>query len=592
MKFKMKLYKVLLLSLVLMIISCKTDSRKGNSVQKHYVLAKSIPVAMMISKIPQLESYSKLMTESLKKNPPVLLMEEKELTDTKQRKAQDIALSDREFIRDVYHRENGAPLRNEIMSVREAKQDEIPAGVQCATGDCFRVLMYNYYSNSSVIALVDVGKGTVANIKHLIDAEAEINKRLYNIAIDIALNSPEVSQTLDLDPNDISSARNSLEINMISTKCERSKHLCVGPVFFNKKNKRTVWSIVDLTDWKLTGLAWAESNEKDQKITEMELQNEFVMAHFCEKTCDTAFGDWKLNYRIVGSDGLEVFDVKYKDQKVIRSSKIVDWHVSYLNKPGVGYSDATGCPMFSAAAVVAFNGPYIEEIKNDRNSGSGFAFVQDFRSPIWPAMCNYRYQSRFEFYDDGSFRIMGVNHGKGCNDSAVYKPVFRMDIEVGDGPENFAMWNGNSWQKWDKEQWTDQNNAKYSKEGYWMKLTNDSGTGYYIEPDYGQYGKKGRGDAAFVYVSRFHDDLDEGVSDMVTIGDCCSYDYKQGPEKFLEPAESLDKGKIIIWYVPRMYNDKRAGNEYCWAKMEASDGKLEVRTWPGTIGPKFIPIRK
>jgi hypothetical protein len=588
MNFNMDLFKIILFSLLVLIISCKTDSRTENQVQKHYIIAKSVPVSEMMNKIPQLAEYSGLMMASLQKRPPVLLLADEELTDPRQRKAQDIAISDKEFTRDVFHRESGVALRNEIMSVREAKPDEIPPDVQCVAGDCYRVLMYNYYSNSTTIALVDIGKGKAASIKHLIDSEAEINKRLYNIAVDIALNSPEVIQILEIDPTDIVAAKNSLRITMNSTKCERSKHLCVGPVFYNKNNNRTVWSIVDLTDWKLTGLAWSEKSDIDQKITEMELQNEFVMAHFCEKTCDTAFGNWKLNYRIVGSDGLEVFDVKYMDKVVIRSSKIVDWHVSYLNKPGVGYSDATGCPMFSAAAVVAFNGPYLEKIEEPK----GFAFVQDFRSPIWPAMCNYRYQSRFEFYDDGSFRIMGVNHGKGCNDSAVYKPVFRMDIEVGDGPENFAMWNGNAWQKWDKEQWSDQKIAKLTREGYWMKLTNDQGEGYYIEPDYGQYGKKGRGDAAFVYVSKYHDDKDEGVTDMVTIGDCCSYNYKQGPEKFLEPAENLDKSKLILWYVPRMYNDKRAGLEYCWAKMDASEGKLEVRTWPGTVGPKFIPISK
>ena len=576
---------------LMILVSCKSDDRKENSVEKHYILAKSVPVMEMINKIPELADYSVLMEQSLQKRLPVLLIDSKELSDEKLKKAQEIAVSNKEFIRDVFHPDNGAPLRNEIMSVREATTADIPSGVDCNSGNCYRVFMYNYYYNSSVIALIDVGKSSVVNLKRMIDAEAEINKRLYDIAIEIALNSPEVTEALEIDPNDIAKAKSELKITLGSTKCERSKHLCVGPTFYNEKNKRAVWSIVDLTDWKLIGLAWAEKTAKDQKITEIELQNEFVMAHFCEVNNDTTVGDWNVNYRIVGSDGLEVFDVKYKDKVVIRSSKIVDWHVSYLNKPGVGYSDATGCPMFSAAAVVAFNGPYIESINIDNGTDKGFAFVQDFRSPIWPAMCNYRYQSRFEFYDDGSFRIMGVNHGKGCNDSAVYKPVFRIDIEPGDGTENFSIWDGNNWEKWDKEQWSDQKNAKYTKEGYWMKLTDNKGSGYYIEPDNGQYGKKGRGDAAFVYVSKFHADIDEGVSDMVTVGDCCRYDYKQGPEKFLEPSENLDNEKLILWYVPRMYNDNRPGKEYCWAKMVAENGKLEVKTWPGTIGPKFIPIK-
>ena len=66
------------------------------------------------------------------------------------------------------------------------------------------------------------------------------------------------------------------------------------------------------------------------------------------------------------------------------------------------------------------------------------------------------------------------------------------------------------WQNWTKEQWTDQNAGKFTKEGYWFKLTDSKGSGYYMEPDQGQYGQKGRGDAAFVYVSKFQDDPIDG----------------------------------------------------------------------------------
>ncbi|MGE5357284.1 MAG: hypothetical protein ACM3PT_13715 [Deltaproteobacteria bacterium] len=584
----MKFSKLLLFLFFIAAFSCSQDDKRNNQIEKHYVLAKDVSLEVMIKKVPKLAEYAALIEGILDKKPPVLMLEDSELPDENHRRAQSIAISDQEFLRDVYHKQTGEALRNEIMSVRQANADELQ-GVQCSAGNCFRVLMYNYYGNNSTIAFVDVAQNKVINIKRVIDAEAEINRRLHDLAIEIALNSEEVLNALKIDGKELSATRSDLEISMNKTKCERSKHLCVGPSFYNRKNNRMVWSIVDMTDWKLRGLAWAEKKINDHKITEMELQNEFVMAHFCEKNNDTILGDWKINFRIVGSDGLEVFDVLYKDRKVINSSKIVDWHVSYLNKQNVGYSDATGCPMFSAAAVVAFSGPYVEKIEDGKSKG--FAFVQDFRSPIWPAMCNYRYQSRFEFYDDGCFRIMGVNNGKGCNDSAVYKPVFRIDLEIGEGGDNVAQWNGNTWQNWTKEQWSDQNSGKFTNEGYWFKITDNKGNGYYLEPDRGQFGKMGRGDAAFVYVSKLKSDVDEGVTDMVTIGDCCSYTYKQGPEKFLEPAEDLSGQKIILWYAPRMYNDKRPGKEYCWANMVPDKGKLNVKTWPGSVGPKFIPVK-
>ncbi len=579
--------------------SCNPDKKntnKQNSIpEKHMVLAKPVPVTELINKIPELAYYHKKLTESLKNNPPVLLLDKSEIRDKKQEIAQDLAIKNKDFIRDVYHPDTNEPLRNEIMIVREALPGDIPKNINCNNKDCYYVSMYNYFFNSSTIALVDVKNNKVVKVKHIVDGQAELNKRLTDLAISIAINSPEVIEALGINPNEKEATMSNVKTAMNGTKCERSKHLCVAPTFLNHINKRALWAIVDLTDWKLVGVAWTELGDFEgdipkNKTTETELQNDYVMENFCEKNNDTTFGDWKVNYRITSSDGLEIFDVKYKDKTIIRSSKIVDWHVSYLYKEGVGYSDATGCPMFSSSAVVAFNGPYVEKIYNNQGQKTGYALVQDFRSPIWPAPCNYRYQSRFEFYDDGSFRITGVNHGRGCNTQGVYKPVFRMDILASEGAEEFSTWNGKKWQKWTKEKWMDQKNAKYTKEGYWMKLTSPNGSGYYIEPGIGQWAHN-RGDSAFVYVSAWHENKDEGDTDMVTIGTCCNYDYKQGPEKFLEPPETLQGNHLIIWYVPRMHNDNTPGKEYCWATQVVENGKMKIKTWPGIVGPKFIPIK-
>ena len=588
----MNYIKILILVFSVALTSCNGDKKNNSEIEKHVQLAKTVPVTELIEKIPELAHYQKKLLDAIQNDPPILLLDADELRDSNMIRAQNIAIHNKDFVRDVYLEDTKEPLRNEIMNIREALPSDIPQGLNCNA--CYRVSMYNYFYNSTVAALVDVNQNKVVHLNRIVDGQAELNKRLTDIAINIAINSPEVIEALGINPNEKDAVMANVKTAMNGTKCERSKHLCVAPTFLNHVNKKALWAIVDLTDWKLVGIAWTDLGDSGPmpKTTEMEIQNEFVMEHFCEKNNDTILGDWKVNYRITSSDGLEVFDVKYKDKVCIRSSKIVDWHVSYLYKEGMGYSDATGCPMFSSSAVVAFNGPFVEDIRDSGGKQIGYALVQDFRSPIWPAPCNYRYQSRFEFYDDGSFRITGVNHGRGCNTDGVYKPVFRMDIEVGDGPENLSMWNGNEWNKWTQEQWFDEKNAKYTPEKYWMKLTNNQGNGYYISPDIGQFANKGRGDQAFVYVSAWHPDIDEGDTDMVTIGNCCSYDYKQGPEKFIEPAESLENQKLIIWYVPRMYNDNTPGKEYCWATTVAENGKMKIKTWPGIVGPMFTPIKK
>lgn len=588
--------KLLIPIILLFTFSCKPDNKDNSQdkeIDKHIVLAKPIPVKEMITKVPELAYYHKKLMESLQNDPPVLLLDESEIRDEKQKKAQQLALNNSDFIRDVYHFETKEPTRNEIMNVREALPSDIPKNIKCEKENCYRVSMYNYFWNSTTVALVDVKRDRILNVKHIIDGQAELNKRLTDIAINIAINSPEVIEALGINPKEKEATMSNVKTAMNGTKCERSKHLCVAPTFLNHINKRALWAIVDLTDWKLVGIAWTELGDYGPipKTTEMEIQNEFVMEHFCEQNNDTTFGNWNVNYRLTSSDGLEVFDVKYKNKTVIRSSKIVDWHVSYLYKEGMGYSDATGCPMFSSSAVVAFNGPYVENILDKNGKKTGYALVQDFRSPIWPAPCNYRYQSRFEFYDNGRFRITGVNHGRGCNTDGVYKPVFRMDIVASEGSQNFATWDGNKWNEWKEEKWVDQKNAKYTKKGYWMRLTSEQGNGYYIEPGNGQF-EHNRGDSAFLYVSVWHPDIDEGDTDMVTMGTCCSYDYKQGPEKYIEPSEKLAGKHLIIWYVPRMHNDNSPNNEYCWATTVVENGKMKIKTWPGIVGPMFIPFNK
>ena len=578
------------------VLSCNTDVKKQQNqktITPHVALAKPQPLSELFEKIPELKYYHDRVMESLKNDPPVLLLDDKEIRDKKQKIAQDIAIKNKDFIRDVYDRETNAPIRNEIMNVRLALPSDIPPKTRCNKEDCYRVSMYNYFWNSTVIALVDVKKGRVINIKRIIDGQAELNKRLTDIAINIAINSPEVIDALGINPEEKEATMSNVKTALNGTKCERSKHLCVAPTFLNHLNKKALWAIVDLTDWKLVGIAWTELGEYGPipKTTERDIQNEFVMQHFCEQNNDTTLGDWNINYRLTSSDGLEVFDTKYKGKTIINSSKIVDWHVSYLYKEGMGYSDATGCPMFSSSAVVAFNGPFVEDITDENGNKIGSALVQDFRSPIWPAPCNYRYQSRFEFYNDGRFRITGVNHGRGCNTDGVYKPIFRMDIATDNDADDFATWNGHKWETWHKEKWMDQKNAKYTKEGYWMKLSSKSGDGYYIEPGNGQF-KHNRGDSAFIYISAFHDNIDEGSTDMVTIGTSGSYDYRQGPEKFIEPAEDLKGKHLILWYVPRMHNDNTPGHEYCWATTVVENGKSITKTWPGIVGPMFVPIKK
>jgi hypothetical protein len=199
--------------------------------------------------------------------------------------------------------------------------------------------------------------------------------------------------------------------------------------------------------------------------------------------------------------------------------------------------------------------------------------------------CNYRYENRFEFYNNGSFRVVGVNKGRGCGDNAIYRPVMRIDLDLGE-QERFYSHNNGDWKRWEQE--GSEHVLVEKDKHYPYKITSSSGErGYYIEPNHGQFGDNSRGDNANFFITHFKDN--EGDRDLLTLGSCCQLD-RDGPEQFVN-GESIKNGRVVLWYIPRIRNDARKGHEYCWADTRiGEDGNPDIKIWPCTVGPKFVPI--
>ena len=122
------------------------------------------------------------------------------------------------------------------------------------------------------------------------------------------------------------------------------------------------------------------------------------------------------------------------------------------------------------------------------------------------------------------------------------------------------------------------------------KITDDSKeNGYYIEPNRGQFNDQSKGDNATIFVTKYKEG--EGEQDLLTLGSCCNLD-EDGVERYVSKNENIDGENLVLWYVPRIRNDARAGHEYCWADtVIGEDGNIEVRTFPCVVGPKFVPIK-
>jgi len=565
--------------------------------------------------VPEVQSYLEDLKKLIAKGEGIMPLGDNELDDTAIQ-VQRLLLRNSEFLNDTKQGEK--VLHNDMMRILPAIVSSLDEKSQkvCQAHRCYQAEKYNFVTNTTTRAIVDSDAMKVLFIERYPGMQPDISLRLTRIAQAIALHAPEVKEALGFTPakKDITMAN--VRGTMKESPCENTEHLCVAPTFTDHQKEQALWAVVDLTELRLAAAKWAGLGKTTTPacISERSLQNRYIMKNFCQKDSLLEKNGWKITYRLTGSDGLEIRNVTFHGQPVLRSAKIVDWHVSYQQKGGerldtstetyiegrrvefvrgedgnflFGYNDAMGCPLFSTSVVLAFNGPQVRTLPQ----GDGFMLTQDFRNPKWPMACNYRYENRFEFYDDGSFRVVGVNKGRGCGDNAIYRPVMRIDMALADR-ENFYSYE-DDWRLWQKEGMQKVGRGiptPTHRYPYKIISATDAEKGYYIEANHGQFGDNSRGDHATLFATKFK--VQEGDRDLLTLGSCCDL-QKDGVEQYLDSNESIVEENIVLWYVPRIRNDARAGHEYCWADTTiGEDGNLKVEIWPCTVGPKFIPITK
>jgi hypothetical protein len=588
----MKLYSFIVIALLFLSNACTNNTASTGAVTNYDddVLQSVIANADSLKTFDFVNARVEEIKKALQQPRPVLLCADS--LNQQQQMAQLITLNDSAFIKNIRNAKTGMPYRNEIFGVYPARESDLAntKGIVTIT-DCYRVEMYNYPLNLTTIAITDVKQQKVLAVSTQEQTQPDIPLALKNLAIKIAIESPEVQEAYGIKPSEKEALMASTKTALNRTRCERSRHLCVAPTFV--KHVKALWAIVDLTDHKLVGVRWTNTGTTGlvAAVTERKLQDDKITACFCEKETPLEKDGWKMNYMLTSSDGLRIAQVSFNGKPILQSAKLVDWHVSYSGTDGFGYSDAVGCPYFSQAAVIAFEPPKILQIKDDAGNFTGFALEQVFKSELWPTPCNYNYRQRFEFYKDGRFRVAAASIGRGCGNDGTYRPVFRIAFAA--GQNNFAEWNGSDWSSWQNEKWQLQSAAtSFTPQGYQYKLTDNNNTGFFMQPGNGKFSDGGRGDNAYVYVTQNKPAVDEGEADLVTIGPCCNTDYHQGPEKFIESSpENIQNKKLVLWYVAQLKNDDSKGREYCWAESILENGVYVTKSYPCFAGPMFVPIK-
>ncbi|HKK89165.1 MAG TPA: hypothetical protein VJ917_09965 [Saprospiraceae bacterium] len=517
----------------------------------------------------------------LKAEIPVLLLADNDfLKETEQMELLG-QLKNQDFFFDPKSRD---PLLSEVLSITSLRPSErSDLHVSCRE-NCLRMELYNYALNGTLILTLDAER-KVHSENFYPQMQGDLNQELANLAIEIAIRDSlvhsEYGRTLTRDDGVMQGTKTALN----RTKCQRSRHLCAAPTFV--KGEKALWVIVDLTDLEVAGTAWTQVGRTGMPVTERSAQNERMMREYCDRSSSLVKDGWRLEYAMTRSDGLKVYNIHYKGQPVVKSIKTVDWHVSYSDVKGFGYSDAIGCPEFSMAAVVAVEPPVVKEIVENGDT-LGFSLVQKYHSDDWPIPCSYNYEQRFHFFRDGSFRPAVGSLGRGCGTDGTYRPVTRIAFEGTDQLFKAPDLRGN-WTTWKEEGWSKESELYPYKEDKCMaEMQIDDNASYRIISNQGQLGDNSRGDQAWFYVTTQKNGI-EGEGDLPTIGPCCNTDYRQGPEKFIN-GEGLKGQGLVYWYVPDMKNDGRPGQEYCWAESILINGKYVPKVYPCFSGPllKYI----
>ena len=179
--------------------------------------------------------------------------------NAEQQQAQTIAIAAPQFQADLRDTRNGAALRNEIFGIYPTRaSDHVGAAAGCANSKCYRVEMYNYAYNLTTNAIVDLTSQSVVAVNKVPETQPDIPPALTDLAVQIAIHSPEVAAQLGIKPGEDAAVMPNIKTALNSSVCERSKHLCVAPTFLQKD--RALWAIVDLTDGVLSahaGPTWA-----------------------------------------------------------------------------------------------------------------------------------------------------------------------------------------------------------------------------------------------------------------------------------------------------------------------------------------------
>jgi hypothetical protein len=246
---------------------------------------------------------------------------------------------------------------------------------------------------------------------------------------------------------------------------------------------------------------------------------------------------WNVCWEMTGHDGLNFRDASFNSKSIFASIKIPQVEAWYPSWPG-GYRDEIGF----ASTVPPFGDTLITDL------GNGFEVRQLFTEFLhWPnCICCYRYEEIMRFYADGSFEPRFVSHGPGCDDLSIYRPFWRIDLDL-NGPDNDQVW------QWQETQWVEMA-SEFETHPFIRPVSPDGFKLATIDGDVSYRWRMERSDPLSLDEARFFGILqkEDQAQGAVPPGPGDTY---EPPRQWLD-GDPLSGEDIVLWFVPSLKTKK------------------------------------
>ncbi len=405
----------------------------------------------------------------------------------------------------------------------------------CGKLNCAFVTFFNYTDGGTVEAVVNLDRNEVVGQWANTNARPGGSSEILPKAVAIAAADPQVAAVLGEDIGAIDPHMIPMSGWLGDNSCR--DEWCVDLTYEDPNGTGRVFHVfVNLEQESVARTFYTRARADRSAAKPLAQRNAFTDG------CHEQYG-WNVCWEMTANDGINFRDATYNGRLVFSSAKIGQIEAWYPSWPG-GYRDEIGF----AASVPPFGGTEIVDL------GDGFEVRQIFTEfTRWPnCVCCYRYEEVIRYHADGQIEFVFVSHGPGCDDVAIYRPFWRIDLDL-DGPDNDQVWlfEGTQWIESLEEFETYPVVKDLSPEGH--KLATFDGDMHYR---WSMERTDPLGlDEAYLFLLQWGEQEGEGP---ITTG---PGDTFIPPRQWID-GEALSGENIVLWYVP-ILNSKKGGPWWC-----------------------------